>query len=56
MKQQTHEMGVAALSRALAGKDISSTELTEHLLARVAEHQQVGAFVHVDAEGALAAA
>ncbi|MDZ5456386.1 Asp-tRNA(Asn)/Glu-tRNA(Gln) amidotransferase subunit GatA [Azohydromonas lata] len=56
MKQQPHALGVAELSRALSAKDISSTELTQHLLARVADHQQLGAFVHVDAEGALAAA
>jgi aspartyl-tRNA(Asn)/glutamyl-tRNA(Gln) amidotransferase subunit A len=56
MSSQLHELGVAALSRALADKAFSSVELTQHLLARVADHQQLGAFVHVDAEGALAAA
>jgi len=51
-----HALGVAALSRALADKTVSSTELTEHLLARAADRQPLGAFLHVDAEGARAAA
>jgi aspartyl-tRNA(Asn)/glutamyl-tRNA(Gln) amidotransferase subunit A len=38
-----HEMGVAELGRALADKQLSSVELTKHLLARVATHQQLGA-------------
>ena len=51
-----HALGVAALSRALADKTVSSTELTEHLLARAADRQPLGAFLHVDADGARAAA
>ncbi|WP_157265399.1 Asp-tRNA(Asn)/Glu-tRNA(Gln) amidotransferase subunit GatA [Azohydromonas aeria] len=53
---ELHALGVAALSRALAAGEVSSAEITQHLLARVAAHEQLGAFVHVDAEGALAAA
>ena len=51
-----HEMGVAELGRALAAKSVSSTELSQHLLARVTSAQALGAFLHVDAEAALAAA
>jgi aspartyl-tRNA(Asn)/glutamyl-tRNA(Gln) amidotransferase subunit A len=48
-----HEMGVAELGRALAAKDVSSVELTTHLLARLAEHQQLGALLSSDAALAL---
>ena len=51
-----HEMGVAALGRALANKQVSSVEATRHLLGRITDHQALGSFLHVDAEGALAAA
>jgi aspartyl-tRNA(Asn)/glutamyl-tRNA(Gln) amidotransferase subunit A len=53
MMQALHELGVAQASRALHDKAVSSEELTQHLLARVAHHQQLGAFLHVDAEAAL---
>jgi len=56
MSQDLHDMGVAALSRALADKQVSSTELVDHLLKRVDAHAHLGAFLHVDAEGARAAA
>jgi aspartyl-tRNA(Asn)/glutamyl-tRNA(Gln) amidotransferase subunit A len=48
-----HEMGVAELGRALAARDVSSVEVTKHLLARVASHEQLGAWLHVDAQAAL---
>ncbi len=51
-----HELGVAALGRALRGKQVSSAEVTQHLLARLASHRQLGAFLATDAEAALAAA
>jgi len=51
-----HDMGVAELARALAAKQLSSVEATQHLLARVAEHQALGAFLHVDPGVAVAAA
>ena len=51
-----HQMGVAALRRALADKSVSSEELVGHLLARIAAEKSLGAFLHVDAEGASAAA
>jgi len=49
-----HDLGVVELSRALASKSVSSAEVTQHLLARVSSAQELGAFLHVDADGALA--
>ena len=54
--QQLHEMGVAALGRALAGGATSSEEVVRALLARIEAQRALGAFLHVDAEGALAGA
>ncbi|MFZ5547843.1 MAG: Asp-tRNA(Asn)/Glu-tRNA(Gln) amidotransferase subunit GatA [Pseudomonadota bacterium] len=51
-----HDLGVAQLSRALAAKEVSSTELVDHLLGRVNDRRELGAFLHVDADGARAAA
>jgi aspartyl-tRNA(Asn)/glutamyl-tRNA(Gln) amidotransferase subunit A len=48
-----HEMGVAELGHVLRDKQVSSEELTQHLLARVAAHEQLGAFLHVDADAAM---
>lgn len=48
--------GVAALGRALRARQVSSTEVTQHLLARLAAHQHLGAFLATDEAGALAAA
>jgi aspartyl-tRNA(Asn)/glutamyl-tRNA(Gln) amidotransferase subunit A len=57
MSAALHDLGVAALTRALAAKTVSSVELTQHLLGRVAAQQDaLGAFLHVDADGVLAAA
>ena len=54
--KELHDLGVAEAGRALASKAVSSVELTQHLLARVTAFDALGAFLHVDAEGALAAA
>jgi len=51
-----HDLGVAALSRALADKQVSSAELVDHLLGRINDHRALGAFLHVDADGARAGA
>lgn len=51
-----HTLGVAALAKGLRERRFSSTELTQHLLARVAAQASLGAFLATDAEGALAAA
>jgi aspartyl-tRNA(Asn)/glutamyl-tRNA(Gln) amidotransferase subunit A len=49
-------LGVADLRKALSAREMSSVELTKHLLARITAHHELGAFLHVDAQGALAAA
>jgi aspartyl-tRNA(Asn)/glutamyl-tRNA(Gln) amidotransferase subunit A len=48
-----HELGVAGLGRALAGRELSSVELTEHLLARFARHEHLGTALAIDAAPAL---
>jgi len=48
-----HEMGVAELGRALASKKLSSIDVTKHLLARVAAHEQLGAMLVTDESVAL---
>jgi aspartyl-tRNA(Asn)/glutamyl-tRNA(Gln) amidotransferase subunit A len=42
-------MGVAELAAALKSRALSSREATQALLARIAAHQALGAFLHVDA-------
>jgi len=56
MSGDLHTLGVAALSRALAAKVVSSVEVTQALLARGAQHADLGAFLCTDADAALAAA
>jgi len=53
---QLHEMGVAELARALAAREVSSVEVTKHLLARLASAQHLGAFLCSDATLALSQA
>jgi aspartyl-tRNA(Asn)/glutamyl-tRNA(Gln) amidotransferase subunit A len=53
---QWHDRGVADLAAALDAREVSSTELTRHLLGRIEAAAPLGAFLHVDAEAALAAA
>ena len=56
MTAPLHQLGVAELGRALRAKTVSSTELTQHLLARVAAAKDLGAFLHIDEAYALARA
>ncbi|MDH4052600.1 MAG: amidase family protein, partial [Rubrivivax sp.] len=49
-------MGVAELGHALGSRRVSSVEVTQHLLARVAGAEHLGAFLAVDPDGALAQA
>ena len=51
-----HELGVAALGRALAARELSSVEVTSHLLDRFAGHERLGTALSIDREGALAQA
>ncbi len=54
--KQLHDMGVAELGRALGAGQVSSVEVTTHLLARVAAHEQLGALLCTDEPTALAQA
>ncbi len=49
-------LGVAELSRALAAGKLSSVEVTQSLLAKIEFHADLGAFLCVNAEAALAQA
>ncbi len=51
-----HEMGVAALAKALRRKELSSVEVARHLLTRIDRNQSLGAFLAVNADAALAQA
>jgi aspartyl-tRNA(Asn)/glutamyl-tRNA(Gln) amidotransferase subunit A len=51
-----HELGVAGLGRALAARELSSVEITEHLLGRFARHEHLGCALAIDAAPALAQA
>lgn len=51
-----HDLGVADVLRGLQDKAFSSAELVDHLLARVTDARELGAFLHVDADGARQAA
>jgi aspartyl-tRNA(Asn)/glutamyl-tRNA(Gln) amidotransferase subunit A len=56
MSAEIHQLGVAELAQALGERRLSSRELVQHLLARVAEHAHLGAFLHRESDSALAAA
>jgi len=47
------QLSAADMGRALNDKAVSSVELTKHLLARVAAHEHLGAFLCVDEAAAL---
>jgi aspartyl-tRNA(Asn)/glutamyl-tRNA(Gln) amidotransferase subunit A len=47
------QLSAADMGRALNDKAVSSVELTKHLLARVAVHEHLGAFLCVDEAAAL---
>ena len=50
---ELHALGVAGLGRALAAKEVSSVEVTAHLLDRIAAHERLGTTVALDADAAL---
>jgi len=43
-----HELGVAALGRALRDRELSSVEATRHLLDRLAAHERLGVALAID--------
>ena len=51
-----HMAGVAEISRLLSSRQLSSTELTQTLIQRVQSTSELGAFLHLDEQGALAQA
>ena len=51
-----HEHSLTALRDMLRRREISSTELTQHCLDRIANHSDLNAFVTVDESGAMTAA
>lgn len=51
-QKELHDLGVAELGRALAGKQVSAVELATHLLARLAKYEHLGAWLRVDADAA----
>ena len=56
MSADVHKLGVAALARELEAGRLSSVEATQALLAGIARHAELGAFLAVNEEAALAQA
>jgi aspartyl-tRNA(Asn)/glutamyl-tRNA(Gln) amidotransferase subunit A len=56
MSGDLHTLGVAALGRALRDKQVSSVEVTTHLLARLAAYEHLGVVLASDPEHAHAQA
>jgi aspartyl-tRNA(Asn)/glutamyl-tRNA(Gln) amidotransferase subunit A len=52
-RRPLHDLGVAELSAALRARQVSATEVAQHLLARLADWQQLGAFVGTDPDRTL---
>ena len=53
MSGELHQLGVSALARALGGKEVSSVEVTSHLLARLAAHEHLGVVLASDPDRAM---
>jgi len=51
-----HELGVAQLAAKLAASEVSSVEVTQHFLARIAQQGKLGAFLATNADVSLAQA
>ncbi|MCY1164670.1 MAG: Asp-tRNA(Asn)/Glu-tRNA(Gln) amidotransferase subunit GatA [Pseudomonadota bacterium] len=51
-----HDLGVAELAARLAAREVSSVEVTQHFLARIRQHEGLGAFLATDADVSLAQA
>ncbi|MFI5443915.1 Asp-tRNA(Asn)/Glu-tRNA(Gln) amidotransferase subunit GatA [Polaromonas sp. UC242_47] len=51
-----HELGVAQLAAKLAAREVSSVEVTQHFLTRIAQQDSLGAFLATNTEVSLAQA
>lgn len=51
-----HEMPLSALASALRAREVSALEATDHFLARMRQHQTLGAFLAVDEDASRAQA
>ncbi|MGV3572075.1 MAG: Asp-tRNA(Asn)/Glu-tRNA(Gln) amidotransferase subunit GatA [Ramlibacter sp.] len=56
MSADLHDLGVAALARKLAAREVSAEEAARHFLARGAAHASLGAYLATDEEATLAQA
>jgi aspartyl-tRNA(Asn)/glutamyl-tRNA(Gln) amidotransferase subunit A len=56
MSKELHQLGVAELAAQLAARDVSSVEVTQHLLARARQHSALGAYLAFNDDAALAQA
>jgi aspartyl-tRNA(Asn)/glutamyl-tRNA(Gln) amidotransferase subunit A len=56
MSKALHEMGVAELAQAIADRQTSSIEATQHLLARAKQHETLGAYLALNEDASLAQA
>ncbi|HEY0202090.1 MAG TPA: amidase family protein, partial [Burkholderiaceae bacterium] len=55
-QQQLHDLGVAALAAKLRAGEISAVETALHFLARIRQHEGLGAFLALNEEATLAQA
>ncbi|MFM9900683.1 MAG: Asp-tRNA(Asn)/Glu-tRNA(Gln) amidotransferase subunit GatA [Polaromonas sp.] len=55
-QRDLHDLGVAELATKLAAREVSSVEVTQHFLTRIASHQGLGAFLATDPAVSLAQA
>jgi len=53
---ELHQLGVAELAAKLAAREVSSTEITRHLLARAQAHDSLGAYLALNEAASLAQA
>ncbi len=56
MNSDLHTLGAAGLARAMAAGRVSSVEITQALLARIRAHEELGVFLALQPERALAEA